>query len=162
MKLNVNQKIGRSEPKTRERPDLCVHRSLRTRICVCTLLPVEGVEPSKIGSPPTSLHRKQSDSDVCWSRAPLVYSSTLPSLWSFMKLPLFTVAMMFSMQRTAAFTVQRVVRSQSRAISSTLLRFAEEGQAEVVLIGCGAPNRGAFLMFEAFAEFCVLFCGNCL
>jgi hypothetical protein len=27
-------------------------------------------------------------------------------------------------------------------VSSSFLRLAEEGQAEVVLVGCGAPNRG--------------------
>ena len=29
-----------------------------------------------------------------------------------------------------------------RAISSTSLNYAKDGQAEVVLVGCGAPNRG--------------------
>lgn len=36
-----------------------------------------------------------------------------------------------------------VVPQSRRAISSTsVLHFAKEGQAEVVLVGCGAPNRG--------------------
>lgn len=50
-------------------------------------------------------------------------------------------ATMFSLaaRRTAAFTVRPAT---SRAITGTSLRFAEEGQAEVVLVGCGAPNRG--------------------
>jgi len=48
-----------------------------------------------------------------------------------------------SMQRSAAFVARQTFRpQQSRAISSTLLRYAKEGQAEVVLVGCGAPNRG--------------------
>lgn len=49
----------------------------------------------------------------------------------------FFVAM-FSVQRSAAF----VARQGARAISSSALRLAKPGQAEVVLVGCGAPNRG--------------------
>jgi predicted dehydrogenase len=51
---------------------------------------------------------------------------------------------MFSMQRTAAFTVRQVgrVHAARTIASATSLRLAEQGQAEVVLIGCGAPNRG--------------------
>jgi len=49
--------------------------------------------------------------------------------------------MFLSMQRTAAFTA-RQVRQTSRTISSTMPLLAEKGQAEVVLVGCGAPNRG--------------------
>jgi hypothetical protein len=52
---------------------------------------------------------------------------------------------MFSMQRTAAFTVRQFGRVQARAISGTSFLSAEKGQAEVILVGCGAPNRGAFL-----------------
>eukprot|EP00522_Entomoneis_paludosa_P002387 CAMPEP_0172474930 /NCGR_PEP_ID=MMETSP1065-20121228/69608_1 /TAXON_ID=265537 /ORGANISM="Amphiprora paludosa, Strain CCMP125" /LENGTH=396 /DNA_ID=CAMNT_0013233123 /DNA_START=650 /DNA_END=1840 /DNA_ORIENTATION=- len=45
--------------------------------------------------------------------------------------------------RSAAFVTRRVVTpANTRAISSSSLRFAEEGQAEVILVGCGAPNRG--------------------
>jgi len=49
-----------------------------------------------------------------------------------------------SLQRSAAFVARNTAfRSASaRVISSTVVRFAEEGQAEVVLVGCGAPNRG--------------------
>ena len=54
--------------------------------------------------------------------------------------------MVFAMlSRATAFTP--LARSGARAISSRTFRpsplmFAEEGQAEVVLVGCGAPNRG--------------------
>lgn len=47
-----------------------------------------------------------------------------------------TTAMMLS--RSSAF----VVRNIRRSVSSSAVNFAEEGQAEVVLVGCGAPNRG--------------------
>lgn len=59
--------------------------------------------------------------------------------------PLFftTTALITTMQRAFAFVSRQTVRHQPRAgISSSLLRFAEEGQAEVILVGCGAPNRG--------------------
>jgi hypothetical protein len=46
------------------------------------------------------------------------------------------------MQRSFAFVSRQVSRTTSRSVSSSLLRLAEEGQAEVVLVGCGAPNRG--------------------
>jgi predicted dehydrogenase len=42
----------------------------------------------------------------------------------------------------AAFVARRFAAPTVRAIGSTSLRFAEEGQAEVILVGCGAPNRG--------------------
>jgi hypothetical protein len=32
----------------------------------------------------------------------------------------------------------------ARSISGSSLCFAKQGQAEVVLVGCGAPNRGTF------------------
>ena len=49
-----------------------------------------------------------------------------------------------TMQRaTFSFVTRQALRaSQQRGISSSFLRFAEEGQAEVILVGCGAPNRG--------------------
>lgn len=47
-----------------------------------------------------------------------------------------------TMQRSFAFVSRQVSRHQSRSVSSSFLRLAEEGQAEVVLVGCGAPNRG--------------------
>jgi predicted dehydrogenase len=53
----------------------------------------------------------------------------------------FAATMLSSLQRSAAFVTRRVAGG-ARAISSSSLRFAEEGQAEVILVGCGAPNRG--------------------
>jgi hypothetical protein len=49
---------------------------------------------------------------------------------------------MFSLaaRRTAGFTLNRA--SAARAYGSSSLMFAKEGQAEVILVGCGAPNRG--------------------
>jgi hypothetical protein len=52
---------------------------------------------------------------------------------------------MFSMQRAAAFTVRQAVTRRSMATSATVVKQAEKGQAEVILVGCGAPNRGASL-----------------
>jgi uncharacterized protein YbjT (DUF2867 family) len=58
-------------------------------------------------------------------------------------------AIMFStlsMQRSVAFVARQA--SQTRAASSSAFApslsalAAEKGQAEVVLVGCGAPNRG--------------------
>jgi hypothetical protein len=48
------------------------------------------------------------------------------------------LSLISSAQRSAAFAV----RQTSRTISTTALKYAEAGQAEVVLVGCGAPNRG--------------------
>ena len=49
--------------------------------------------------------------------------------------------MLFSLatRKSAAFTVSRVA---TRAYGNTAINFAKEGQAEVILVGCGAPNRG--------------------
>lgn len=56
---------------------------------------------------------------------------------------LFVVTATTTMQRAFAFVSRQGLRAgQQRGISSSLLRFAEEGQAEVILVGCGAPNRG--------------------
>ena len=66
-----------------------------------------------------------------------------------MKLPSFinfisttTTITMFSLaaRRTAGFTLNRAAAARSYGSSS--LMFAKEGQAEVILVGCGAPNRG--------------------
>ena len=50
---------------------------------------------------------------------------------------------MFSLaaRRTAGFTLNNRAAA-ARAYGSTSLNFAKEGQAEVILVGCGAPNRG--------------------
>jgi hypothetical protein len=51
-----------------------------------------------------------------------------------------------SMQRSVAFVARKA--TQNRAASSSAYSrsmaalSAEKGQAEVVLVGCGAPNRG--------------------
>lgn len=54
---------------------------------------------------------------------------------------LVLLSTMFSASRHAVlgFTARHTA---TRSVSSSALRFAQEGQAEVVLVGCGAPNRG--------------------
>mmetsp|Transcript_18398 Transcript_18398/g.26410 ORF Transcript_18398/g.26410 Transcript_18398/m.26410 type:complete len:86 (+) Transcript_18398:428-685(+) len=54
-----------------------------------------------------------------------------------------------SLGRSAAFSTGRSAFVANgarvnavRSIGSTMVMNAEEGQAEVVLVGCGAPNRG--------------------
>jgi hypothetical protein len=48
--------------------------------------------------------------------------------------------------RSSATTAAFVARSSSRSFATaTALRSAKAGQAEVVLVGCGAPNRGTIL-----------------
>lgn len=66
-----------------------------------------------------------------------------------MKLTLsaITLSLLTNMQHTAAFVARKSLLSSTRASSSaaysrTAALFAEKGQAEVVLVGCGAPNRG--------------------
>ena len=54
----------------------------------------------------------------------------------------FVSSSVTTMQRAFAFVSRQTTRTQQRGISSSFLRFAEEGQAEVILVGCGAPNRG--------------------
>lgn len=53
-----------------------------------------------------------------------------------------TIITMFSLaaRRTAGFTLNRATAARSYGGSS--LQFAKDGQAEVILVGCGAPNRG--------------------
>jgi hypothetical protein len=64
---------------------------------------------------------------------------------------LSVTAIMFSslsMQRSVAFVARKSFQAQTRAASSSAFGrslaalSAEKGQAEVVLVGCGAPNRG--------------------
>ncbi|KAG7368844.1 hypothetical protein IV203_031587 [Nitzschia inconspicua] len=52
--------------------------------------------------------------------------------------------MLFSLasRRAAGFTVNRAVTAATRAYGGSSIHFAKEGQAEVILVGCGAPNRG--------------------
>ncbi|KAL7564047.1 hypothetical protein ACA910_006953 [Epithemia clementina (nom. ined.)] len=48
-----------------------------------------------------------------------------------------------NLQRSAAFLSRRVATAQTvRTISGSSIRLAKDGQAEVILVGCGAPNRG--------------------
>ena len=50
---------------------------------------------------------------------------------------------MFPSSTTAAFTAARRFAAASRGIATkTQLLQAKPGQAEIVLVGCGAPNRG--------------------
>lgn len=51
----------------------------------------------------------------------------------------FTAMFASNIARSAAFLSSRTA---VRSISSTAVNFAKDGQAEVVLVGCGAPNRG--------------------
>ncbi len=46
--------------------------------------------------------------------------------------------------RTSAFAFQARTgaRTLSRAYGGSPAMFAKDGQAEVILVGCGAPNRG--------------------
>ena len=70
-------------------------------------------------------------------------------------------------RNTAAFVARRPVTAGRSFVSSSLANAAKEGQAEVVLVGCGAPNRGmgwyhAIQMLEDKyvslpAQFCCLF-----
>uniref|UniRef100_A0A7S0TBE2 Gfo/Idh/MocA-like oxidoreductase N-terminal domain-containing protein n=1 Tax=Pseudo-nitzschia delicatissima TaxID=44447 RepID=A0A7S0TBE2_9STRA len=54
-------------------------------------------------------------------------------------------ATMFSLaaRRTAGFVNRNAVaKTATRAYSGNAVNLAKEGQAEVILVGCGAPNRG--------------------
>jgi hypothetical protein len=57
-----------------------------------------------------------------------------------------TTTMMFSLaaRRAAGFAMNRnvVAQTATRAFGGSPIMFAKEGQAEVILVGCGAPNRG--------------------
>jgi len=59
-------------------------------------------------------------------------------------------------QRSAAFVARQAAafrtRTAARAYSGSALRYAEEGQAEVVLVGCGAPNRGTFCSLDCSCD----------
>lgn len=66
-------------------------------------------------------------------------ASTLSLTFSMKTVVSLTTLMFARPAASFAFRTSSVTR---RAVSSTGLRLAEEGQAEVVLVGCGAPNRG--------------------
>lgn len=66
-------------------------------------------------------------------------SSTTTLLFTAFILTMFTTA---TKRSVAAFVSRLQPQHQFRAIGSSALRYAESGQAEVILVGCGAPNRG--------------------
>ena len=50
-------------------------------------------------------------------------------------------------RKASAFVAPLAARTQARgmanrAFGGSSVAFAKEGQAEVILVGCGAPNRG--------------------
>lgn len=54
-------------------------------------------------------------------------------------------ATMFSLaaRRTAGFVNRNAVaKTATRSYAGKSVNLAKEGQAEVILVGCGAPNRG--------------------
>lgn len=56
-----------------------------------------------------------------------------------------SITMLFSLaaRKTAGFTINRATAATAtRAYGGSAMMFAKEGQAEVILVGCGAPNRG--------------------
>lgn len=61
-----------------------------------------------------------------------------------MKLQTTALIMFSTLARTSGFVARSFARpTTSRSfVSPTLVVAAEKGQAEVVLVGCGAPNRG--------------------
>jgi hypothetical protein len=54
------------------------------------------------------------------------------------------IIMFSTLVRTSAFVARPLVRPAAvrTFVTPTLSVAAEKGQAEVVLVGCGAPNRG--------------------
>lgn len=63
-----------------------------------------------------------------------------PNMLTFSTSTLFA---MFALRSASSFVTKAQVRSVSaRAFRPTLAATAKVGQAEVVLVGCGAPNRG--------------------
>jgi len=55
---------------------------------------------------------------------------------------IMTFTMLAARQGVSAFTSSAAFTRAASTFRPTPLMFAEEGQAEVVLVGCGAPNRG--------------------
>lgn len=51
---------------------------------------------------------------------------------------------MFSLaaRRTAGFVNRNVAKTATRSYTAKSVNMAKDGQAEVILVGCGAPNRG--------------------
>lgn len=50
--------------------------------------------------------------------------------------------MLSSLSKTSAFVSRQGRTMATRAFSRSQLQFAKEGQAEVILVGCGQPNKG--------------------
>ena len=49
----------------------------------------------------------------------------------------------FATRKVSAFVANtNTARAFSRAFGGSPIMYAKEGQAEVILVGCGAPNRG--------------------
>lgn len=48
----------------------------------------------------------------------------------------------FSLGRSAFVASGAKTAVAKRAVSTTSTMYADAGQAEVILVGCGAPNRG--------------------
>jgi hypothetical protein len=62
-----------------------------------------------------------------------------------LSIAMFSAAAASLSRRSAtAFVVSRTTTASTRTLvsSTRVLQVAAEGQAEVVLVGCGAPNRG--------------------
>ena len=59
-----------------------------------------------------------------------------------MKYTTATIMLSSLSRQAAAFTVRSTRGQATRAFGGSSVAFAKDGQAEVVLVGCGAPNRG--------------------
>lgn len=61
-----------------------------------------------------------------------------------MKIYILSTTMLTSLaaRKATAFVRPQVRNMASRAFAGSNLMFAKDGQAEVILVGCGAPNRG--------------------
>mmetsp|Transcript_16535 Transcript_16535/g.40415 ORF Transcript_16535/g.40415 Transcript_16535/m.40415 type:complete len:406 (-) Transcript_16535:213-1430(-) len=55
---------------------------------------------------------------------------------------LVAINMFNSLAKTSAFVSRQGRTMATRAFGQTQLQFAKEGQAEVILVGCGQPNKG--------------------
>ncbi|MGK3747592.1 MAG: hypothetical protein ACI8RD_014142 [Bacillariaceae sp.] len=65
--------------------------------------------------------------------------------FTFLKTATATTTIMFSIatRRAAGFVNRNVVsKTATRSFGGNSIMNAKEGQAEVILVGCGAPNRG--------------------
>ena len=88
-------------------------------------------------------HKKQHSHNTSSLR---LWLATCP-FFSNMNSLTFLIATTSMLRSAAAFGSAFVPRSSARTLSTrafrpTLSMFAGDGQAEVILVGCGAPNRG--------------------